>query len=212
MDFDEFGRVMQDTNPGFQPFGFAGGLYDQNTELLRFGARDYDAETGRWTGKDPILFMGGDTNIYEYVRGDPVNLTDPNGTGPIEFFGCLLNGGSLGQCWDDESERFRHGPLFSGYEKKDYGFGGQTFPPVEPPGGPVDPANDNGRDPGIEDVCGGSGTGPPGPKAKGLCFLQRDLSSGGLHYCQYFCPQDGSKFKMTVPFLCPSVIGFGTPK
>ena len=24
MDYDAFGRVLQDTNPGFQPFGFAG--------------------------------------------------------------------------------------------------------------------------------------------------------------------------------------------
>src|SRR5262249_24301190 len=31
MDYDEFGRVVLDTNPGFQPFGFAGGLYDPDT-------------------------------------------------------------------------------------------------------------------------------------------------------------------------------------
>ena len=28
VDYDEFGRVTSDTNPAFQPFGFAGGLYD----------------------------------------------------------------------------------------------------------------------------------------------------------------------------------------
>lgn len=27
MDYDAFGNVTEDTNPGFQPFGFAGGLY-----------------------------------------------------------------------------------------------------------------------------------------------------------------------------------------
>ena len=79
MDYDEFGQVLSDTNPGFQPFGFAGGLYDRDTKLVRFGARDYDAETGRWTAKDPILFEGGDLNLYEYVRGDPVNFLDPTG-------------------------------------------------------------------------------------------------------------------------------------
>jgi len=42
------GNVINDTNPGFQPFGFAGGLYDPDTRLTRFGVRDYDAETGRW--------------------------------------------------------------------------------------------------------------------------------------------------------------------
>ena len=79
IDYDEYGQVLSDSNPGFQPFGFAGGLYDRDTKLTRFGARDYDAETGRWTTKDPIGFSGGDTNLYGYVLSDPVNLLDPNG-------------------------------------------------------------------------------------------------------------------------------------
>jgi YD repeat-containing protein len=41
MDYDEFGQVLLDTNPGFQPFGYAGGFYDPATKLVRFGARDY---------------------------------------------------------------------------------------------------------------------------------------------------------------------------
>ncbi len=79
MDYDEFGNVINDTNPGFQPFGFAGGIYDQHTQLVRFGARDYDANVGRWTSKDPIMFLGSDTNVYNYVSNDPVNKTDPLG-------------------------------------------------------------------------------------------------------------------------------------
>ncbi|MBT9098540.1 PASTA domain-containing protein [Methylovulum psychrotolerans] len=79
IDYDVWGNITQDTNPGFQPFGYAGGLYDQHTKLVRFGARDYDAETGRWTAKDPIGFGGGDSNLYGYVVGDPVNLLDPTG-------------------------------------------------------------------------------------------------------------------------------------
>jgi len=79
MDYDEFGNVLSDTNPGFQPFGFAGGIYDADTGLVRFGARDYDPDTGRWTAKDPILFAGGDANLYGYTLGDPVNFVDPLG-------------------------------------------------------------------------------------------------------------------------------------
>ncbi|MBL9126027.1 MAG: hypothetical protein JNL97_00200, partial [Verrucomicrobiales bacterium] len=86
LEYDEFGRVLSDTNPGFQPFGFAGGLYDPATGLVRLGARDYDAETGQWTARDPIGFAGGQFSLYAYVRNDPVNFVDPSGTGPFLGF------------------------------------------------------------------------------------------------------------------------------
>lgn len=81
IEYDEFGNVRSDTHPGFQPFGFAGGIYDQHTKLTRFGARDYDAEIGRWTSKDPIRFDGG-YNLYGYVFNDPINLVDQDGELP----------------------------------------------------------------------------------------------------------------------------------
>jgi RHS repeat-associated protein len=81
--YDEFGRVTADTNPGFQPLGFAGGLYDPDTGLVRFGARDYSPETGQWTARDPLIFAGGAFNLYAYAVSDPINVTDPLGTGPF---------------------------------------------------------------------------------------------------------------------------------
>ena len=78
LEFDAWGRVLLDTSPGLQPFGFAGGLYDPDTGLVRFGARDYDAATGRWTAKDPIRFSGG-SNFYEYSRSSPGMRRDPSG-------------------------------------------------------------------------------------------------------------------------------------
>jgi RHS repeat-associated protein len=106
IDYDELGRVLLDTSPGLQPFGFAGGLYDPDTRLTRFGARDYDPETGRWTVKDPLLFEGGDTNLYAYALGDPVNRVDPNGRDSVADYFCflgglLLNGGVFGVSTDD---------------------------------------------------------------------------------------------------------------
>ena len=79
IEYDEWGNVLSDTNPGFMPFAFAGGLHDRDTKLVRFGARDYDPEIGRWTSKDPIRFGGGDPNLYGYVLNDPLNFIDYEG-------------------------------------------------------------------------------------------------------------------------------------
>ena len=54
--YNAWGNVLADTHPGLQPLGFAGGLYDGETGLVRFGARDYDPEVGRWTGRDAVRF------------------------------------------------------------------------------------------------------------------------------------------------------------
>jgi RHS repeat-associated protein len=83
IDYDEFGRVTMNTNPGFQPFGFAGGMLDDDTRLVHFGAREYDPFVGRWMQKDPTQFQGGGTNFYEYVGNDPVNGADPSGLFPV---------------------------------------------------------------------------------------------------------------------------------
>jgi RHS repeat-associated protein len=72
MDYDGFGRVLWDTAPGFQRFGFGGGLYDPDTGSVRFGLRDYDRLTGQWMSRDPIGFAGGDCSLFNYVRNDPL--------------------------------------------------------------------------------------------------------------------------------------------
>lgn len=59
--YDPFGDIMKDTNPALRiPLGFAGGLHDRDVEFVRFGWRDYDVKTSRWTAPDPIGDTGGD--------------------------------------------------------------------------------------------------------------------------------------------------------
>jgi RHS repeat-associated protein len=93
IDYDEFGNVTNDTAPGTIPFGFAGGLYDVDTGLVRFGARDYDPSVGRWTSKDPVRFHGSSLSLYGYVLNDPVNRVDPGGTQTISIPWWLIAGG-----------------------------------------------------------------------------------------------------------------------
>jgi RHS repeat-associated protein len=85
MDYDAFGNVILDTAPGLQPFGFAGGLYDPETKLTRFGIRDYDAETGRWTAREMGAPLNGQ-DVYSYVNNDPINAVDPLGANPEDEF------------------------------------------------------------------------------------------------------------------------------
>jgi RHS repeat-associated protein len=90
IDYDEWGNVINLVDPAcslggtalcFQPFGFAGGVFDVTTGVVRFGVRDYDPLMRRWTQKDPIRFDGGQENIYVYVGDEPINRLDANGTG-----------------------------------------------------------------------------------------------------------------------------------
>jgi len=79
LDYDAWGEVVEDTAPAFQPFGFAGGLYDPDTGLVHFGMRDLLPEIGRFTAKDPLRFAGGSPDLYAYASNDPVNRIDPTG-------------------------------------------------------------------------------------------------------------------------------------
>ncbi|MDX2166761.1 MAG: RHS repeat-associated core domain-containing protein [Deltaproteobacteria bacterium] len=93
MAYDAFGRTLLDTNPGWQPFGYAGGIYDSDdsaslvpgTGLLSFGARDYQPTTGRWIQKDPIRFLSGETNLYAYVFGNPIERIDVTGLSSFDL-------------------------------------------------------------------------------------------------------------------------------
>lgn len=80
IDYDAFGEVLFDSDPGFfLPIGFAGGLADPETGLVHLGYRDYEPASGRWTTRDPVLFDGGQFNLYAYVGNSPVTFRDPLG-------------------------------------------------------------------------------------------------------------------------------------
>jgi len=108
-DYDEFGLIIdEDLAEGFQPviFGYAGGLQDRDTGLIRFGARDYDPMVGRWTSKEPLGFNGSD-NFYVYAENDPVNFVDVTGLAPGDYFKTMDAAAQDADAW---VFRFDHSP------------------------------------------------------------------------------------------------------
>ncbi|NOY93213.1 MAG: RHS repeat-associated core domain-containing protein [Deltaproteobacteria bacterium] len=112
LDYDPFGQVLRDTAPGTTLFGYAGGLYDSDTKLSHFGAREYDPETGLWTSKDPLLFGGGDTNVYAYAFGDPVDFVDPDGR--FVFIAAAIVGVVALGVWNYHNADDQHGGSITG--------------------------------------------------------------------------------------------------
>lgn len=129
MEFDSFGVQLSDSAPGFDlPFGYAGGLVDQATGLVRFGFRDYDPAAGRWTARDPLLFKGGQVNLYVYVGNNPISLADPTGLFCIGGSAYAGVGGGIKVCFDED------GMGVCG----EVGFGVGAGVEVEPMGAPED--------------------------------------------------------------------------
>ena len=66
-------------------FGFTGHLEHKELGLVFTLYRAYDPVTGRWLSRDPIGEEGG-INLYGYVSNRPVNLWDPLGLSPSDWW------------------------------------------------------------------------------------------------------------------------------
>jgi RHS repeat-associated protein len=86
LDYGDYGRrtrlplgSARSSLGTFEPaFGYTGHLSHPGTGLVLTRYRAYDPETTRWLSRDPIWESGG-MNLYGYVGGSPLMLTDPLG-------------------------------------------------------------------------------------------------------------------------------------
>ena len=80
--YDTYGNILESPGVVEQPYTYTGREFDAESGLLYYRARSYDPVTGRFLQKDPTGFASGDPNLYTYVEGNPLNLTDPDGEIP----------------------------------------------------------------------------------------------------------------------------------
>jgi len=60
-------------------FLFTGREWMPRFGFYEYRARAYNPELGRFMSEDPLGFAAGDSNLFRYCGGDPVNRSDPSG-------------------------------------------------------------------------------------------------------------------------------------
>jgi len=58
---------------------YTGRTLDLATGLYYYRARYYDAALERFVSRDPIIYEGGGSNLYQYVLSNPLRYVDPQG-------------------------------------------------------------------------------------------------------------------------------------
>ena len=130
--YDPYGNITYQT--GTQPIMAYAGLYKHAASDLYLATyRAYNPATARWLNRDPIKEAGG-LNVYAYVGGDPISLTDASGLkvyigqhpafinsryNPFQHTAIVL--------MPNDSSKFTNHHLFSASQGKVATLGGQAF-------------------------------------------------------------------------------------
>jgi RHS repeat-associated protein len=189
-------------------FLYTGRRLDPETGLYQYRHRYYHAQLGRFLTRDPLEYLAGSANLYEYTAGGPINGIDPSG---LRHYKDISPGGITGGS----------GSGFLGHPPR-------LFPRVEPPvhvsppsggsalnapvtGGPalVGPAPSLGPNPG---QSGSSSPGPTGyhPNEPYPTDFPADLAGSEKCLQEYDCEligtggHEGTKARCTYSCVGPN--------
>ena len=107
------------------PYTFTGREFDPETGLHCYRNRYYAADLGSFIRRDPMIFKDG-PGFYVYVRNNPLNRVDPNGSDIVIVGGCSKCGPEISHqlshvldtvtrdygSWDDDTKKEKCFSLF----------------------------------------------------------------------------------------------------
>ena len=96
--YEPFGFTTQTGSASTNSYKYTG-REDDDSGLMYYRARYYQPRFQRFISEDPLVFAGGNANIYLYVANNPIRWKDPSGlffgssdgylTYPLDFIGGL---------------------------------------------------------------------------------------------------------------------------
>ena len=82
--YEAFGGTTQSGSASTNSYKYTG-REDDGTGLYYYRARYYSPRLQRFVSEDPIGFLGGDANLYAYVKNSPLVFIDPYGLVEIQI-------------------------------------------------------------------------------------------------------------------------------
>lgn len=125
------------------PLRFPGQYHDQETGLHYNRYRFYDPEVGLYINADPLGLQGG-LGAFEYARGMPFRITDPDGLVPV---GTTVTSDQRDKRGKRRSSKVSVGSASTGSQGEIHPIVSQAFPPNKATGdaGPQWPGSNNPR-------------------------------------------------------------------
>jgi len=78
------GADVQSVDEVVNDIGYAGYLFNDESQNYHVRNREYSPKLGRWLQRDPLEYPDG-MNLYQYVSGTPQRFRDPFGLDPAQY-------------------------------------------------------------------------------------------------------------------------------